>query len=57
MNNYEAYFGTVENVYNTLRWMCSYSDCNDCVVRAVLGICDEDTDKQTLKEWLMTEIS
>ena len=57
MNNYEAYFGTVENVYNTLRWMCSYSDCNDCVVRAVLGICEEDTDKLTLKEWLMTEIS
>lgn len=57
MNNYEAYFGTVENVYNTLRCMCTCSDCNDCIVRYTLGICEEDTDKLTLKEWLMTEIS
>ena len=56
MNNYEKYFGTVENVYDTLRCMCACSDCN-CIVRYTLGICEEDTDKLTLKECLMAEIS
>lgn len=56
MTNYEAYFGTVENTYTTLRWMCSLSDCNDCVVRAVLGMCEDDNDKLTCKEWLNAEV-
>lgn len=59
MNNYEAYFGTIGNVYDTLRRMCSYSDCNDCVIKAVIGCEGEDENGhcKSFKEWLMEEIS